>query len=68
MHIVFYLAIIITDLIRSCIPDTYYRAAAICDICRIAVYSVCSVIFGVIVNLLATKILAITALSKHTQL
>jgi len=68
MHIVFYLAIIIIDLIRSCIPtDTHVEAAAICDIIRLAVYSVCSVIFGMIVNSLSTKILAITANLKHTK-
>jgi len=49
MHVVFYLAIIVTDVIRTSITHNA-RAAQIADICRIAVYAVCSVIFGVIVN------------------
>jgi len=66
LHIVFYLALIIIDLIRSSIPtDTHPEAAVICDIVRCVVYSVCSVIFGVIVNSLSNKILAITANLKQ---
>ncbi len=51
MHIVAYLAIIIVNVLAYV---TYFktglRAFEISSMCNLAVYSVCTVIFGVIVN------------------
>jgi hypothetical protein len=55
MHIVAYLLIIISNALGNVFYHTL-RAFGIENICNFAVYSVCSVIFGLIVNLLVTKI------------
>ena len=51
MHIVAYLAIIIVNILSyvATMKDGL-RAFEISTICNLAVYSVCTVIFGVIVN------------------
>ena len=51
MHIVAYLVIIIVDVLSYGAYDKNgLRAYEIINICNLAVYSVCNVIFGVIVN------------------
>jgi len=49
MHIVFYLAIVIADVL-TVVLDRDLRAVENAYICRTAIYSVCNVIFGVILN------------------
>lgn len=61
MHISAYLFIIITDLLSSFYRPNRLKDSLIVGICSNFVYSVCLVIFGLIVNSLATKIFAITA-------
>jgi hypothetical protein len=50
MHIVAYLAIIINNVLTMIIATNDLRAFEISAICNLAVYSMCTVIFGVIVN------------------
>ena len=50
MHIVAYLVIIVVNAIAYAIPVHDLRAYEITTICTLAVNSVCTVIFGVIVN------------------
>ncbi len=50
MHIVAYLAIITVNALISYIPQTELRAFLISRMCLLAVYFVCNVIFGLIVN------------------
>jgi len=64
LHIVAYLVIIISNVLTTVIPKTNLRTYGITIICNQAVFSVCEVIFGLIINQLATKILAINAYSK----
>jgi len=59
MHIGMYLSIIIIDFL-SVVTNTE-RQELILVTCDIAVYAICNLIFGLIVNKLATEILAITA-------
>ena len=49
IHIVAYLVIIIVDVLSYVVNDSV-RAYEIYFMCDLAVYSVCTVIFGVIVN------------------
>ncbi len=50
MHIVAYLAIIIVNVLAYATYNDSLRKYEISTICNLAVYSVCTVIFGVIVN------------------
>ena len=50
MHIVAYLVIIIANVLAYATLREGLRAYEITNICDFAVYSVCTVIFGVIVN------------------
>ncbi len=50
MHIVAYLFIIITNVLSSACNRVSFRAFEISAICNLGVYSVCTVIFGLIVN------------------
>jgi len=50
MHIVAYLAIIIIDVVVTVIPFSSLRASGISNIISFALYSVCIVIFGLILN------------------
>ena len=50
MHIVAYLVIIIVDVLSYVIFNDSLRAYEIYEMCYLAVYSVCTVILGVIVN------------------
>ena len=59
MHIGFYMSLIIIDFIT--IVANSERQDLILVICALAVYAICNFIFGLIVNKLATEILAITA-------
>ena len=50
MHIVAYLVIIIANVLSYVAYNDSFRAYEIYWMCTLAVYSVCTVIFGVIVN------------------
>ena len=50
MHILAYLAIIIVNVLSYAALKDGYRAYEIYNMCNLAVHSVCTVIFGVIVN------------------
>lgn len=61
MHAIAYTLIIIFDIVLTFIPLVDLSTLEILLICNITVYSVCNVIFGLIVNELAIKIFTITA-------
>jgi hypothetical protein len=50
MHIVAYLAIILVNLLSSPSYSPKFRAFEIRNICGLAVFSMCTAIFGLIVN------------------
>ena len=56
MHIVAYLAIIIVNATAYTLQFYDPRAAEISIICAFVVYFVCTLIFGLIVNTIVTKI------------
>ncbi len=62
MHIISYLAIIVVNALSYLFISV--RAYEITAICDLAVISMCSVIFGLIVNQILTKIQAITSYSE----
>lgn len=68
MHIIAYLLIIIVDIITSLLAlgKNNLREFEISQICNLAVYSLCNLLFGVIVYQLANKILAINAFSESS--
>jgi hypothetical protein len=63
MHIVSYLAIIIVNTLQFVQYDSS-RVCEITTICYLAVISICTVIFGLIVNKIVNKIQAITSYSE----
>ena len=65
VHFVAYLVIILAD-VATTIPVTDLRSFEISEICNIAFIFVDNVIFGLIINQLASKILAITANTTKT--
>ena len=62
MHIFSYLAIIIVNATAYTLHIDGPRAIQISIICAFIVYFVCTLIFGLIVNIIVTKIIAV-----HTQ-
>ena len=65
MHIFAYLFLVIANAIEYV---TYFKdglkAYEISVICNLVVYSICTLIFGIIVNQIATKLMAITEQSE----
>ncbi len=57
MHIVAYLFIVVVNVLQIMVYyDISLRAYLIAEICSLVVYFVCTLIFGLIVNTIATKI------------
>jgi len=70
MHIVAYLFLIIVDIIQNVIAvnQNYgYKAYEISTICNLVIYFVCTLIFGLIVNTIVTKIEIATNLAESTN-
>ncbi len=56
MHIVAYLFIIVSNALQEMLSFGSLRAYEISTICNLVVYFVCTLIFGLIVNTIVTKI------------
>jgi len=61
VHVLDYLILIIIAIVATYTPITELRAAKIFRICDLTIYSVCDVIFGLIIYRLASNINTITA-------
>ena len=60
LHIVFYLAIIIVNASQFLLIENTLKESEISTVCLLVVYSVCSLIFGLIVNTIVTRIINAT--------
>ena len=60
LHIVFYLAIIIVNASQFLFINDNLKESEISTVCLLVVYSVCSLIFGLIVNTIVTRIVNAT--------
>ena len=61
LHITAYLLIIVVNVLQFlCYPrgNDDYRAFEISSICSLVVYFVCALIFGIIINIIVTKIVS----------
>jgi len=67
VHFFDYLVIIISNIVGGLYAPTEIRDLEISIICNIAIIFVCNVIFGLIINQLASKIMAMTNRPTHTS-
>jgi len=67
VHFFDYLVIIISNIFTSYYAPTEIRDYEISYIGNIAIIFVCNVIFGLIINQLATKIIAMTTRPSHMR-